>query len=213
MRRNICLGLILLGLVIPATVIVGCGSSKSSQFYTLNPVTTKPSSPSTTGTAQSGPTIGIASVEIPDYIDRPQIVTRNANNGVEVAEFDRWAGDLQNDIALVLAETMSARLPEDDVFVSAGRRAIPADYRVMVNIMRFDAVPGAEVWLKALWTIRGKRDQSVEIRGESNLAEPIRGTGYGAIVAAMSRAVDRLGNEIAETMKPVLAKAAGPRQG
>ncbi|MGD0229233.1 MAG: hypothetical protein ABSC19_02595, partial [Syntrophorhabdales bacterium] len=44
--------------------------------------------------------------------------------------------------------------------------------------------------------------------GESSLSEPIQGQNYGAIVAAMSRAVDQLGKELVGAMKPMLAQAA-----
>lgn len=209
MRRMIIQTSILCSCVMFTLFLSYCGGSKSSKFYTLHPVSA--------ATAQNPPSsnsrssIGIVSVEVPDYVDRPQIVTRNANNGIEVAEFDRWAGDLRNDLARVLAETMSVQLPADDVFVLTGRRAIPADYRVTVNVTRFDAMAN-EVWLKALWTILNKDGRQVGIRGESSLREPIQGTGYGAIVAAMSRAVGRLGTEISDTIKPVLAKAASSRQ-
>ncbi|MGD0231129.1 MAG: PqiC family protein, partial [Syntrophorhabdales bacterium] len=189
-----CIALLLL---LPA----GCGTSQASRFYTLNPVTTGPAFPPSSGPAAS---IAIQSVEIPDYLDRPEIVTRNGNNGLELAEFDRWAGELQKDIARVLAETMSARLPENNVFVLTGRRVAPADYTITVHVTRFDPVPGNAVRLKAMWTIMGKDGSHLVARGESSLSEPIQGQNYGAIVAAMSRAVDQLGKELVGAMKPML---------
>lgn len=210
MRRHAPWRIPLLGLLPLLLLLGGCGSTKSSRFYTLNPVTTtnpglsvQPTPPSTAPSS-----VAILPVEIPDYLDRPQIVTRNPNNGLEVAEFDRWAGDLQRDIARVLAETMSARLPENSVFVMTGSRAIPADYRVVVHVTRFDPTPGDAVVLKAVWTVLGKDGRRILARGESNLSEPIQGRDYDATVAAMSRTVDRLGMEIAGAMQPMLARNA-----
>lgn len=114
-----------LALLLSFLLLAGC-ASKSSKFYTLDPAARMPSS-GPVPVAPPGPasSISLVSVEIPDYLDRPQIVTRNEKGGLEIAEFDRWAGELQKDIARVLAETMSASLPESRVFVLTGRRIVP----------------------------------------------------------------------------------------
>ncbi len=214
MRRHDCRCLIILGLAITLLLAGGC-ASKSARFYTLNPVIPTSSPGPTQNTALLGPpsSIGIISVEIPDYLDRPQIVTRSPNNELKLAEFDRWAGDLQNDIARVLAETMSYQLADNGVFVLTGRRTLPSEYRITVQIDRFEAVPGEQVWLKALWTVWEKDGRRVLMRGGSNISETAQGSDYGATVAAMSRSVDRLGAQIADAMKPNLERSAAVRRG
>jgi uncharacterized lipoprotein YmbA len=81
-------------------------------------------------------------------------------------------------------------------------------------VTRFDPTPGNVVVLKAEWTVLAKDGHQVVMRGESNLDEPIQGRDYEATVAAMSRAVDRLGREISSAMEPGLAqRAAGGAYG
>lgn len=205
--------LIIPGLAMTLLLAAGC-SSKPARFYTLNPVVSTSSPGPSQNTELIGPpsNIGIVSVEIPDYLDRPQIVTRNPNNELKVAEFDRWAGDLQNDIGRVLAETMSSRLADNGVFVLTGRRSLPSEYRITVQIDRFEAMPGERVWLKALWTVWEKDARRILIRGESNISEAAQGSDYGATVTAMSRSVDRLGAEIADAMRPTLVSSAAARR-
>ena len=199
---------VLLALV-PALSLGACGTGQSSRFYTLVPVT------SVRDTSLAGPPlyIGIMPVEIPDYLDRPQIVTRDANDELKIAEFDRWAGELQNDVARVLAETLTSGFPGHRVFILTGRRAIPADYRITVQVTRFDPTPGKNVWLKAEWAVLGKDGRQVVVRGESSLVEPLADGSYSATVTAMSRAVDRLGREIADAMRPRLAYGAAGTSG
>jgi uncharacterized lipoprotein YmbA len=60
--------------------------------------------------------VSIAPVEVPDYLDRLQIVTRDGNNGLKLAEFDRWGGSLGENIATVLVENLSLLLGSDRVF-------------------------------------------------------------------------------------------------
>ncbi len=214
MRSYECWRIMILCLAITLLLGVGC-NSKPARFYTLNPVVPASSPGPNQNTALLGPpaNIGIVSVEIPDYLDRPQIVTRNPNNELKLAEFDRWAGDLQNDIARVLAETMSYRLADNGVFVLTGRRTLPSEYRITVHVDRFEAIPGQQVWLKAVWTVWEKDARRILIRGESNISETAQGSDYAATVTAMSRSVDRLGAEIADAMKPGLVRSAAVRQG
>ena len=47
---------------------------------------------------------------IPGYLDRLQIVTRDANDEVAVAMYDRWAEPLENGIAQVLADNLGAHV-------------------------------------------------------------------------------------------------------
>ncbi len=202
--------LILFGLVLLQLALGGCGRSVSSRFYTLSPVPVQPVGPaSAIGDTGSTTliTIGIMPVEIPDYLDRPQIVTRNSENGLLLAEYDRWGGDLRTDIARVLAETLSAQLPPESVTILTGRRSTPADYNIAVQVKRFEPVPGSNIWLYAQWAITEKQGQPVLIRRHSDLHEPVAGQGYPETVDAMSRAVDRLGMEMATALAPVLRNA------
>lgn len=203
--------LILSVLVLLQTALGSCGRSAPTRFYTLSPVQSAvPAAPAAAmGDTGRTPqiTIGIMPVEIPDYLDRPEIVSRDTSNGLSLAEYDRWAGDLRNDIARILAERLSAQLPQERVFILTGRRSTPADYHIAVQVRRFEPVPGESIWLKAQWAVTEKSGQSVLLRRDSDLREPISGQGYPQTVAAMSRAVDNLGQEMAAALKPALAKA------
>lgn len=212
MKRRFYRTTALLILVGVPLVLSGCtigGTSKPSKFYTLNPVMPAMVD-GMDGSGQTGipeASIGILPVEIPDYLDRPEIVTRTRSNELHVAEFDRWGGDLRSDITRVLSETLSTQYPERRVAIITGRRIIPAEYRVAVNVTRLDAVPGRNVWLQAHWSILGEGGQ-ILARHDSNLNVPVGGSDYPSVVAAMSNAVDRLGNQIAGALKPMLANAA-----
>jgi len=194
-------------------VQTGCSRSAPSRFYTLQPVRPAPVG----GAALDGmtgapvPNIGIVFVEIPDYLDRPEVVTRTGPNSLHIADYDRWGGDLRSDITRVLAEVLSSHFPERRAAVATGRRALMADYKVTVNVTRLDPVPGESVWLKASWFIAGKSGRTLVSR-ESDLNEPLRGRDAQSAVTAMSVAVDRLGNEIAGALKPVIAGPAVQKQ-
>ena len=71
------------------------GKSTSSKFYVLSPM------PQSALSATEGTTIGVLPVAMPDYLDRPQIVTRASENKIKIDEFSRWAEPLMT-VSLVL---------------------------------------------------------------------------------------------------------------
>jgi len=88
---------------------------------------------------------------IPGYLDRLQIVTRDANDEVAVAMYDRWAEPLENGIAQVLADNLGAHMGSERiaVFPWSGGVARVLDYQVVVVVLRFEGWPGRQATLDA----------------------------------------------------------------
>ena len=66
-------------------------------------------------------------------------------------------------------------------------------------------MPDGRVRLAAQWAILENPGKNVLSRSNSDLTQEVTGPGYQAIVDAMSRAVERLGQDITVPLKPVLA--------
>jgi len=184
----------------------GCASSKPSRFYTLD--TMKPMQDVRKGTAaEQQVAVGLGPVEIPDYLDRPQIVTRSSGNELEIAEFDRWAGSLREDVARTLMENLSVLLAQDNASVVSWRWNSPFNFRIIVDILRFDAMPDDNLVLKAQWSIVGADDGKAPIVHASGFSEKIQGNDYNAKITAMSRTLGMLSRDIAEAIKPLIHAA------
>lgn len=180
-------------------VLGGCASSKEARFYSLNPLTASGDLPGSVP-AEQGIAVAIGPVAIPDYLSRPQILTRSSPRELKLAEFERWAGSLEEDISRVLAENLSVLLSKDHVTVLRwGRDAypFPAEYRVGVDVMRFEGAIGESVTLAARWSVFREEDKKILSARESNVREPVEGQDYDALVGAMSRALATLSREIA----------------
>jgi len=177
----------------------GCASSRMARFYTLSPLIT-PDAPSKTFPVDRGIVVAVGPVTVPDYLNRPQILTRSGPSEHRLAEFERWAGSLDEDISRVLAENLSALLSQDNVTVlRRGRGAYPspAKYRVGVDVTRFEGTVGKSVILAARWFVSGEEDKKILSARESIVKEPVAGQDYDALVGAMSRALVTLSREIA----------------
>ena len=180
--------------------LAGCfGTSRPSRFYTLEQsrVWDGPGATATDATLEVGP------VELPDSIDRPQIVTRSGGNELVIAEFERWGGSLDRQISSSLVATLRERLAPRQIAVVPWRSAVlssGAAYRVTVSVSRFDGVPGQSVVLQARWELRtqgGGKEESLGVK-EASVTEQMDGSGYDALVAAMQRALVHLGQQMAD---------------
>jgi uncharacterized lipoprotein YmbA len=186
-------------------VVLGCtGSTQKARFYKLNSLT-GPESTATTHETGGGAAIGIGPIKFPDHLDRPEIVTRTSDNAIHLAEFDRWAGSLEKDFSRILAENLSILLSTDYIFMFPFTQAAPINYRVAVEVVRFDGNLGKNATLIARWTVieQGEEKTLKSVR-RSEVTEPTGGKSYEAMAAALSRTVEKFSREIAETIQTLL---------
>jgi uncharacterized lipoprotein YmbA len=195
-----------------AVCLGGCGTSPSSRFYTLTSLR-PPEKPAEAKSGGKDVVVGVGPVSIPDYLDRPQIAVRSSRNELVLGEFDRWAGSLRSDVARVLMENLSMLLTTEAVSVVSWRQGIPSDYRVAVDVSRFDIRPGTDVFLKAQWVVFARDGKGMLFMRESEIVEPLTGAGYESAVDGMGRALGALGREIARGVKAVQAGSAGNKEG
>lgn len=180
--------------------LVACVSSAPTRFYMLNSVVV-PEKGGGTGENGPPPAIEVGPVEFPAYLDRKQIVTRISENELRLAEFHEWAEPLKDNFVRVLAANLSVILSTDALIVFPYKGPTPADYKVEVEVTRFDGRTGGDVTLAALWTIYGEDGKKVLLIRKSRFKEAIRGLDYETIVAAQSLTVAALSRQIAEAIR------------
>lgn len=182
----------------------GCASSPPSDFYLLTPMAGTEARSSIS--APSAPlSLVVGPVKIPEYLNRAQIVTRAGPNRLDVNEFNRWGGSFTPNLSRVMAQNLSFILGTDDVFVFPADDAIDPRYRVILSFTRFDGTLGESVVLDSRWIITGSQRRKQLATGRSAVREATQGSDYDAYVAAQSRALETLSQEIAEKIKQLLA--------
>jgi hypothetical protein len=179
-----------------AAIVAGCGTSPTARLYTLSPISPQEAKPA--GRQDAEPvSVSVATVELPDYLDRSPIVTRDSANSLKLAEFDRWGGALGDNITTVLVENLSQLLDSDRVVAYPGFDNGKSDFRVGVRILRLDCMPGDRVELKAQWLVMTGPEKQEVARGLSTYNERVPDRSYETLVAAVSRTVEQLSREIA----------------
>ena len=188
-------------ILLAAVFLAGCSSSPPPvQFYTLNSLSEEMPQANTPDPDQNI-AIGIGPVQIPQILDRPQIVTRTGPNKIKVDEFHRWAGPLRDGFTRILAENISLLLATDRVAVYPWDVDFNPQYRVAVNIRYFEGQLGENVLLDVVWRVSDLNSQEVRVVKTSVIKEPLSAGGYDALVAAKSQAIARLSREIAREIQ------------
>lgn len=145
--------------------------------------------------------IGIGPIKLSQVLDRPQIVIRTSQNEIRVADLDRWAAPLQENITNVMVDNFSALLSTGSILKFPWKTTIPIDYQIILEITRFDGMPGGNVDLRARWGILGDSGRKVYAKSKTVLTEPIGGDTIGEMVHAQSRLMAKLSFEIANEIK------------
>jgi len=145
-------------------------------------------------------TIGLGPVGVPGYLDRRELVTRVAPNRLEVAQLDLWGEPIGQNVKAVLAQDLASRLGGATVVVFPWNVGYAPDYRVRIDVARFEGTSDGDVVLAASWSVREERAKRTVTRRESLITEPVADGSADATVAALSAALGALADEIASAI-------------
>ena len=195
-------------LLVFSCLMAGCtfigGTQQPTKNYVLNSLySEEPQAQAVADLKDIGILVGPIRMAL--YLDRSDIVIRDSQNQIRLAEFSQWAGPLQENFSRVLAENLSVLLATHSVGIFPGTRAMLFDFNVTVNVTRFDGIPGEKADLRARWGILDKNRKQMLFEKHSLLSQPTEADSLEALIAAESSTLSDLSREIAEAIK-VLAE-------
>jgi len=176
-------------------LLAACGTTAPTRFYLLSPMAEAGHGAS--ATHENGVSIALAPVDLPEHLNRPQIVTRQKGHQVKVDEFNRWAEPLEMHVSAILAENLSMLLDTEGIVITNRNKQADVDYHLSVQCIRFDGQPGKEARLDCRWYL-GTEDDFVNAQPERfSVVHPLEGSEYKDLVAALSLMLADLSREIA----------------
>jgi uncharacterized lipoprotein YmbA len=191
-----------LTLILTTAVLAGClGKTPAAVYFTLSPLANeagRPAQPPADDLA-----IGIGPVKFPDQLDRPAIVTRSGSNRLEVNEFQRWGGSLEKNLTRVIEENLSFLMQTDRVMARPWERYFQPDVRLALDIRQFDGRLGEYASLNATWVLIEPNEDATLHVGRTIIQEATNGADYDALVAAHSRALAKLCEEMAAALSAI----------
>jgi len=129
------------------------------------------------------------------------MVSRDAGNQLQIAEYDQWGGRLRDNIARTLADDLAARLPHVTVSAAPMPGSMDAEVQLLVDIRQFERLHDGRVHLKLQWHVRHAQQEKMQSHLEHLQSEQSIGAGdYDAIAAAMSQLLAQLAENMADTL-------------
>lgn len=180
----------IIGLVVLLMWQWGCAHTESAKFYVLNSLT-ETASEKITEKNHSKVVLGIGPINLPEYLDRPQIMTRTGGNELEYTEFHLWAEPLKDNLARVLGENLSVLIDTNQIHQFPWRRSAKIDYQLKVDVITFDGNLEGDSVLTVRWALHGK-DQDKALRVEkSTFKQTTTGKDFEAMVSALNQTLEQ----------------------
>jgi len=181
-----------------AALLAGCAGSKTpTVYYSLY----APAAQTEVGTMTDGDiSVRVGPVTIPDILKQTRIATGGEDGSYDLAEYHRWSGDVDRDLARTLAEHLAQALGTQRVSVFPWDQDFTPTYQVLVDVLFMGGEPGGEAILSARWTIMDKAGKEESITRRIDLREVSAGPDVASWIAAQQRNVEKLGEAIAETI-------------
>jgi len=189
-RLRLCLlaGTAMLGLA-------GCASAPL-HYYTL---ITPAGSNASAATPARYP-FELLPVTVPAQVDVTQLVVREGGQGMLPLQDQRWIAPLGDEIRGALAADLGRALgvPDMSSLPGNGRPRL----RIMLDVRRFESVPGDHALIDAAWSLRlvGGSGGQDALACSSRISEPVA-AGYDALVAGHQQALAALAARIAATAR------------
>jgi len=193
---NGCIALVL------GSLLTGC-ATPATHFYQLEAVSTPPVTSTTTAKKML---IGIGPLSLPALVDRKQIVTRGDNNAIQLAEFHQWATPLQDNVLSVLSKNIAAQHSNAIVRTYPWSVYGEMDYRVIIDISRFDSRLGKSATLEANWAIMSEKNHTIISDGKTNSQQPLHDGSYESAVLALNKLLSELSQQLSQALHQVPQK-------
>jgi uncharacterized lipoprotein YmbA len=196
-------------LALLGVAIAGCAGTPAPGWHSLVPAAA--------GAAAAAPspvkqTLVVGMVSLPDEVDRPQLVVRNASGTPALLDGERWSEPLKAQLPRSLALALARQLPGTLVMATPGGTLVLPTWRVGVDVQRFELQRGTpdRAVLRVVWTLRpgGVPDGGAPAAPSLQVFEaavPATGGHPAALVAAMAAAVEQLSGQMSQSVC-----AAGP---
>ena len=207
MKNRVCFGTTGGAFLLMILLFAACSSTPPVKYYTLNTLSEMQQDISKDASSDQM-VIGLGPMAFPKYLNRPQIVIRQSPNRVKVSEFNRWASPLQEEFLRVLAKNISILLPMSRVAVYPWTDQFSPTHRIKLNVEQFDGRFKEHVVLDVSWSLTLQKDENDPVVKNSLIKEPVTTEDYEAIVAAKSRAIAELSQEIVSVINTISKKGS-----
>ncbi len=175
-------------------MMCACASSPKVEYFTLAPGT----APAQTISPFSG-RVQIVRVHVPSSLDREQLVQHEGRYTLDISDQHRWSAPLDQMVRRVLTEDLIRRLPAASVVLPQEPASSSTD-KIVVDILEFAPDASGTIQLTASWSLVAANAAEAPQSRLARLSARAAPGDTADQVAAMSRALDELAAQMAQTL-------------
>jgi len=200
-----------------ALILAGCISlpnspmSPTPRFYALTPIDEKKVGadlacpvkggvsariPGAMGDRLKAMIIGVGPVKIPEYLDRPQMVTKDKKGILKFDEFNRWGESLDLGTARLIREDLAVMLPGAKLTLYPWNPSIAVKYQVIVEVVQLDSQLDRDMFLVMQWTVIDVQHSKTVIIKRSEFRKAIVPQDYSGLAKTLSAACASLSSQM-----------------
>ncbi|VVS94100.1 PqiC family protein [Desulfoluna spongiiphila] len=178
-------------------LMAGCTSSSTAvTYHLLHPVAASVEA----GSWDPSTYVVVGPVDLPSYLDRPQMVARRSDHTLSVNEYQRWAEPLDEGIARTVAENLSRLTGGDKVFLYPfDTPKASVSMQVFMDVVRFDTDEAGKAVLDVRWGVKNGEKEMLFMR-HTSLSGDVEGADQPARAKALSRLVAEFSRDVAEIL-------------
>ena len=144
--------------------------------------------------------VAVGPIKIPEYQDRPQIVTQDKNGMLTFAQFDRWGESLDQGIQRVIVENLTIMLPKAVFGIFPCNHAIPVKYQVIADVIKLESDINGIMFLTVQWSVIDARSNKMLFTKRSEFREQVNPHSYHGLAKTLSAECAYLSNKISEAL-------------
>ena len=187
-------------ILLSVVLFTSCSSSPPIQKYILTP-TVENDVETLSSKDDTEITIGIGSIELSQYLLRPEIVSFKGNNELIVDQFNRWAEPLNENFERVLIENLSRLIPTDRIYIFPLQEEEPNSFQITIVVNEFGMRSDSSVVLDARWNVSKSFKRDFLMTQRSFYTDNASGVSLEATVTLLSNLVGNFSREIANEIR------------
>lgn len=153
-----------------------------------------------------GVIIGVGPVKIPEYLDRPQMVTKDKEGILKFDEFDRWGESLDLGLVRLVRQDLTVMLPGSRLVLYPWDSVIAVKYQVILEVVQLDSELDRDMSFVVQWTVIDVQNSKAVIIKRSEFHQPINLQNYAGLAQTLSTACALLSIQIAEALATLNTK-------
>jgi uncharacterized lipoprotein YmbA len=194
---------LVLAILVAGCINLGKGTDRVTRLYILTAMASASDRIALYG--QAPPTIGVGPLAFPDYLNRPQLITRAGDSEVIAAAFANWAEPLKQNTIRVLGDNLATIFHTGAVYRYPWRTGYAPEFQIQMAIDQFDAARNGEARLIVSWEWLDQGGKPLMPRERSVLHQLVDGDSDEAVVTAMSRLLGAFSQMVAVKLAALAA--------